>query len=110
MASFDIAVNITLQPDHEGGFQNNSNDRGNWTGGAIGVGQLKGTNRGISAAEFPNLDIQNLSVEDVKNIYHEKYWGFFYAAINDQNVASKLFDLGVLFGQGTAIEVLQQVL
>ena len=108
MSQFEIAVNLTLA--HEGGFQKDYNDRGNWTGGQVGVGQLKGTNMGISAFEFPNVNIEDLTVEEVKNIYYEKYWGFFYAAINDQSVASKLFDLGVLFGVGTAIEVLQEVL
>ena len=34
---------------HEGLFQNDRDDRGNWTSGKIGVGELKGTKFGIAA-------------------------------------------------------------
>jgi len=113
MANFDIAVSITLDPAHEGGFQKNPSDSGNWTGGQVGAGVLKGTNFGISAAQFPNEDIENLTVALAKQIYFtapQHYWGALYDQIREQDVANKLFDLGVLFGVGTAIEKLQEVL
>lgn len=44
---FDVVFE-RLMP-HEGGFQCDPKDRGNWTGGRVGVGELKGTNRGIAA-------------------------------------------------------------
>jgi lysozyme family protein len=34
----------------EGGYSNNAADPGNWTGSAIGSGELRGTKYGISAA------------------------------------------------------------
>jgi lysozyme family protein len=108
MADFNLAIIPTLQ--HEGGFQNKPNDSGNWTGGRVGVGELKGTNMGISAAQFPLLDIPNLTAEDVKPIYRLHYWNDIYDQIHDQYIANKLFDLGVLFGQGTAVEFLQKAL
>ncbi len=108
MADFTIAVNLTLI--REGGFENNPNDSGNWTGGKVGEGELKGTKYGISAAEFPTLDIVNLTEAEAQVIYKSKYWLVLYEAIKDQFVTNKLFDLGVLFGQGTAIKILQTVL
>ena len=58
----------------EGGFQDDKHDRGNWTSGKIGVGELKGTNCGISAMSYPHLDIENLSTGEIKEIYHEDFW------------------------------------
>ncbi|MDA4129228.1 MAG: secretion activator protein [Thaumarchaeota archaeon] len=110
MADFNIAVDITLDSAHEGGYQCNPNDRGNWTSGVIGEGELKGTNHGISAMEFPTLDIRNLTVEQATDIYSHKYWNPLYVDITDQFVANKLFDMGVLQGIGTAVKILQGVL
>jgi len=76
----------------------------------VGVGELKGTNMGISAAIFPNVDIKGLTTDQAKSIYWEKYWNPLYAQIENQLVCNKLFDLGILFGQGTAIKKMQEVL
>ena len=108
MGDFNIAVTVTLA--NEGGFQDNPNDAGNWTGGEINSGELKGTKFGISAQEFPSQNIRNLTQEQAEAIYKSKYWLVLYEAIKDQFVTNKLFDLGVLFGQGTAIKILQTVL
>ena len=110
MADFSVAVKITLSPTHEGGFQDNKNDVGNWTGGKVGVGELKGTNMGISARWYPALDIKNLTVEQASSIYELKYWNPLYSQIKEQDIANKLFDLGVLMGQGTAVKILQDTL
>lgn len=59
---------------HEGGYSNDSRDAGNWTGGRVSVGVLKGTKYGISAASYPNLDIKNLTVQQAKDIYKAGYW------------------------------------
>ena len=47
---------------HEGGYSTDRRDPGNWTGGKVGVGVLKGTKYGIAANTYPNLDIKNLVV------------------------------------------------
>ena len=69
---YDRVVGKTLKL--EGGHTVNPNDTGNWTGGAIGEGELKGTKYGISAASYPNLDIKNLTKEQAARIYYEDYW------------------------------------
>lgn len=58
----------------EGGFTLDPKDRGNWTGGKVGVGELKGTKYGISAAAFPDRDIRNLTLDDAREIYRSQYW------------------------------------
>lgn len=109
MADFKTAVLITMDKDHEGGFQKMYHDRGNWTGGAVGVGELRGTNCGISAAQYPTLDIENLTQDEIVNLYREGYWKKHYSEIDSQPIANKLFDLGVLSGVGTAVKLLQEM-
>lgn len=58
----------------EGGYTNNAKDPGNWTGGKVGKGVLKGTKYGIAAASFPTLDIANLTKDQAAEIYRAKYW------------------------------------
>jgi hypothetical protein len=38
----------------EGGLSMDERDPGNWTGGAIGKGELRGTKYGISAQTYPH--------------------------------------------------------
>lgn len=57
----------------EGNFSDDPQDPGNWTGGRIGVGQLKGTKFGISAAAYPDMDIRNLDVEQAHALYVRDY-------------------------------------
>lgn len=108
MADFQKAVEITLK--NEGGFQKDPNDKGNWTGGVIGSGELKGTKYGISAAQFPNLDIENLTTEQANGIYWLKYWNKLYDQIEEQTIADKLFDLGVLSGVEESVKIMQGIL
>lgn len=58
----------------EGGYDTTYQDKGNWTSGQVGVGELKGTKFGIDAMSYPDLDIQNLSLVEAQNIYHADYW------------------------------------
>lgn len=57
-----------------GGWTDNPNDPGNWTGGAKGKGTLKGTKWGIAANTYPNLDIKNLTRQQADEIYIRDYW------------------------------------
>lgn len=70
--NFDICLPVLLK--NEGGFQNNPKDPGNWTGGHIARGELKGTKYGISAAQYPSLDIANLTPAQAGEIYWHDYW------------------------------------
>jgi hypothetical protein len=91
----------------EGGLSMISNDPGNWTGGAVGVGQLKGTKYGISAASYPTLDIQNLTKAQAMDIYRRNYWPI--AQKYEWPMCLAVFDLAVNGGKGRAQQVLDKV-
>lgn len=107
----DSAFLTTCQ--NEGGFSDDPKDPGNWTGGKVGVGILKGTKYGISAASFPELDIINLTLEDAHEIYRRRYWLPLQCPAIDQTLpllADLLFDLGVNCGIGNAGKFLQRAI
>lgn len=117
MANFKASLILTLNPDHEGGFQNQPNDHANWTSGKIGEGELVGTNHGITALDIPKLQalsiftpIKDLNFDEAGTFYQKYYWNPLYDQITDQFLADKLFDMGVLFGVGEAVKLLQIVL
>lgn len=96
---------------HEGGFTDDPNDDGNWTGGKQGVGELKGTKFGIAANSYPDLDIKNLTVEDARLIYYQDYW---LKVGNDlfelpDFVEYQLFDIAVNQGVKAGIKRLQEL-
>lgn len=112
MANYKQAVQKTLI--HEGGYVNNPADPGgetyrgvsrknwpDWSGWDI-IDNYK------SHPRFPQIldsdtGLQSLIVE----FYREGYWKNLYSQIDDQPLAEKLFDMGVLFGVGTAVKMLQ---
>jgi lysozyme family protein len=110
MANYEQAILITLDRAHEGGFQKDPHDHANWTGGKIGVGSLVGTKYGITTLDMPGVDIESLTIPQAEAYYREHYWKDLYSQIASQLVANKLFDLGVLFGVGTAVRVMQLTL
>lgn len=59
---------------HEGGLSMIRSDPGNWTGGKVGVGELRGTNFGIASHAHPNVDIKNLTKAQAREIYRRQYW------------------------------------
>jgi lysozyme family protein len=95
---------------HEGGFQDNPHDCGNWTSGVCGQGSLKGTNHGISAASYPDLDIKNLTLTDIRKIYYDDYWD----AMDLQRIPELLhflmFDAAVHSGVFKSVQFLQRAL
>jgi lysozyme family protein len=104
---FELAFRLLL--GHEGEYTDNRNDRGNWTGGAVGQGELKGTKWGISAASYPRLDIRNLSLTQAHDIYESDFWQ--RAGCHDMppRLAFVHFDAAVNNGVGRAVRWLQQV-
>lgn len=108
MSDMKTAILITL--GHEGGFQKDPKDRANWSSGVVGEGTLVGTKYGITALDMPGADIENITEDQAVAFYERKFWNSYYAAINSQPIANKLFDLGVLFGEGTAVKALQTAL
>lgn len=103
---FDTAFERVI--GHEGKFQNNPKDRGNWTTGVVGKGELKGTKFGISAMSYPHLDIRNLTVEQAKVIYKRDFWDRAKADQYDGAIAYQLFDMAINHGNGNAIRMLQR--
>ena len=92
----------------EGKFTNNPNDNGNWTGGKKGIGELRGTKFGISAASYPNCDIANLTENQAIKIYEEDYFKKLKLdRIISNRIAWKLFDIAVNMGTGTAARLAQ---
>lgn len=101
---FRAAMRVVL--DMEGGYQADPEDAGNWTGGAKGAGELKGTNFGISAKQFPELDIKSLTRDQAVAIYERQYWAPIRGDELPWPVAVVLFDIAV--NGGKPIEWLQQ--
>ena len=96
MSDFKIAVIFTLK--NEGGYSDDVDD----PGGA--------TNFGITQNDMPGVDMKKITQDQAVQYYAQHYWKPLYSQIEDQDVASKLFDMGVLFGVGTAVKNLQQAL
>lgn len=96
MADFRTAVLKTLV--HEGGYVNNPADKGG------------PTNFGITQEDMPGMDMQTITEDQAVDYYAANYWKSGYSQITSQAVANKLFDMGVLFGVGTAVRMLQLAL
>lgn len=93
---------------HEGGYTNDRRDRGNWSSGVIGVGELKGTKFGISAMSYPKLDIRNLTVNDARIIYRRDFWTKFKCDQMPVGIDYLLFDTAINSGIGNAAKILQR--
>ena len=100
----------------EGGLSLNPNDNGNWTGGKTGVGNLIGSNIGISAPVLctklgrlaTSDDMKNLTDETAKSIYETEYWiPANCDKIKKPELCYTVFDTAVNMGVGTAIKLLQ---
>lgn len=94
----------------EGGFQADPDDPGNWTQGAVGAGELRGTKWGISAAAFPHLDIPALTEPEAAAIYRTHYWRPLGADALPAPLALLLFDAAVMTGCAEAVRRLQEAL
>ncbi|MBB3409866.1 lysozyme family protein [Rhizobium sp. BK316] len=107
-ANFPECLSITLAS--EGGLSTERTDPGNWTGGKIGKGTLKGTKYGISAAAFPDIDIRNLTLDDVKPIYKTKYWDEIGGDTLPDGFDLATFDYAVNSGPARALRDAQAVI
>jgi lysozyme family protein len=108
MNSFENAFDRLM--GHEGNFTDNPKDPGNWTGGKIGVGKLRGTKYGIAANTYPTLDIKNLTRDMTKAIYKRDFWDQVEGDKLPYGVAFQLFDFAVNSGCQTAIRYFQRAL
>lgn len=103
--TFDTAFDRLVS--HEGGFTDDPNDTGNWTGGAKGRGELRGTKFGISAAAYPWIvNIRDLTLDQAKELYRRDYW----QAVPGLSPAMRFqfFDAAVNHGRGNAVRMVQR--
>jgi lysozyme family protein len=106
--NFNACIGFTLRC--EGGFTMNPEDRGNWTGGEIGVGLLKGTNFGLSAASYPHLNLRDLTPEAADAIYRRDYWQPVSGDELPAGLDVMVFDQAVNAGVGASVRLLQAAL
>lgn len=105
MMDFDSAFDRLI--GHEGKFTDDARDPGNWTGGRVNSGQLKGTKFGIAANTYGDLDIKSLTLEQAKAIYYRDWW--LKAGADEMNsaIVFQMWDFAVNAGMGTAKRALQ---
>ncbi len=105
MTVFEQALAVVVE--HEGSFCAERTDPGNWTGGAVGCGELRGTKFGISAAAYPTEDIANLTPEAAGAIYRRDYWNLVQGDDLPPPLALLVFDAAVNNGVARAVRWLQ---
>lgn len=93
---------------HEGGFSEDPKDPGNWTGGRVNFGELKGTKFGIAANTYPDLDIKNLTIDDAKAIYLKDWWEKLGNDEISDAIKYQLWDFAINAGMITAKKALQR--
>lgn len=113
MANFNDFLKI-LQ-NVEGGYQKHSQDSGNYNS----LGQLVGTNWGISAKTYERWikkppsesDMRTMLKSTAVQIYKLWYWNVMRGdSINNQSIANIIIDHGVNAGIGLAAKEVQRVL
>jgi lysozyme family protein len=105
--NFDRAFDLVV--GSEGAYDTDPDDRGNWTSGIVGVGQLNGTKYGIAAHVYPYLDIKRLTLDKAKEIYLRDYWGERCDGLKS-GVDYVYFDMCVNNGKAAANKLLQRAL
>lgn len=106
--TFDEAFDLLL--GHEGEYSTDVSDPGNWTGGRVGLGEMKGTKWGISAKSYPHLDIKDLTKADAKKIYRDDFWGVIRGDELPPKLRFHAFDAAVNSGPGWATIWLQRAI
>ena len=95
MAKFKSAIPTIFL--HEGGYVNHPNDPGGET------------NFGITKRTYPHLDIKNLTKAQARKIYRRDFLNpGKYEKIDNQQAATKVFDLAVNMGPRRAHRLLQK--
>lgn len=106
MDMFDKTFDRSMS--HEGNYQNDPDDRGNWTSGKVGVGENKGTKFGLAAMTYPDLDIKNLTVGQAKAIYRRDWWERLRMDVFRPAMQYQMFDAAINHGMRNATKMLQR--
>ena len=94
---FEDAVEYILK--NEGGYVFEKDDHG----GA--------TNMGIAQSSHPNINVKDLSLDDIKKLYREEYWDkSFSKDIPNKIISIKTFDNTVLMGAKQSGIILQRAI
>lgn len=96
MASFEQAIEYVLE--NEGGDSNDAADHGGQT--RFGITKKEAAAHGI--------EISKLTRDQAKEIYRRGYWRF--DGIESQRISTKLLDMAVNMGPGTAVRAVQRIL
>jgi lysozyme family protein len=104
--TFDEAFKIMV--GHEGGFQDDPRDRGNWTTGVVGHGKNIGTKYGISGMSYPAEDIKGMTLDRARAIYLRDFWQAAGCDYVPPKARFSLFDTAVNSGVRQAIKFLQR--
>ena len=105
MTAFDQAFRVVV--GEEGGYTANPADPGNWTGGACGRGECRGTRYGVSAAAYPGVAIATLTLDGAREIFRRDYWDLVAGDSLPPPLALLVFDAAVNNGVGRAVRWLQ---
>lgn len=104
MSGLDVALAFTLRPDVEGGYVNNPQDPGGATDRGV-------TQRVYDAARtaqgFPTRDVRQMTPEECRAIYAERYWTPIKGDELPVPVAVVAFDAAVNQGEGYAPKLVQ---
>ena len=93
---------------HEGGYQCDTTDRGNWDTGVVGKGNCKGTKFGLAAMTYPTLDIKNLTLDQAKEIYYRDWWCALQMDKYPKALTYQMFDAAINHGSRRAVQFLQR--
>jgi lysozyme family protein len=110
VATDNFAACDAFTAHEEGGYTDNPEDPGNWTGGKTGAGGLKGTKYGIAASTHPDLDIINLTPDQAAAIRKPGYWVPVQGDRLPVGVDLMVYDQSVNAGPGRSAIILQSVL
>lgn len=101
MISFDNALAYVLE--NEGGWSNDPTDAGGCTNYGLTLHDcLLFPEYGIHSCE----DLKHIKLDVVKKIYYQLYWRF--GLVNNQQVATKIFDIVVNLGLTGGSRVVQR--
>lgn len=97
MADFELAIKKILSL--EGGYSYDSQDYG---------GETK---YGISKRQYPEINIKNLTIEQVKAIYKRDYWDKLRLdETRNQKIAEEILDISINCGWQTAGKFVQEAI
>lgn len=95
MSNFERAFQLIV--GEEGGYSNDPQDPG---------GETK---FGICKRSYPNVDIQQLTLDQARGIYKRDYWDKLHLDTQPWHIALLMFDAGVNQGVGAASAVYEKV-